>query len=153
MKIIECWATLANLMAIIPAVHLIRSTFATNEASRNEETITLPKCAHIDPYLDTKKTYSANFAHLGYQPPTHNSPRIYFAIGEWKVARVSIEAWSKVNANKSGCDPLTIKPIESIENEKERERYKWGEQKFAFDVLASDKIGPRRYLQPMYHEL
>ncbi|VDK76158.1 unnamed protein product [Anisakis simplex] len=65
----------------------------------------------------------------------------------------SLEGWSKVNANKTGCDILTKRPIASIEDDNERERYKWGEEKFAFDVLASDKIGPRRELQPMYHEL
>lgn len=65
----------------------------------------------------------------------------------------SMEAWSKVDANASQCDHLTPKPLESIENVKELERYRWGERKFAFDILASDKIGPRRYLEPMYHPM
>lgn len=64
-----------------------------------------------------------------------------------------IEGWSKVSANLSGCDPVSVKPKENIENEKEKERYSWGEKKFAYDMIASDKIGPKRDLPPMYHEL
>uniref|UniRef100_A0A915AX99 Glycosyltransferase 2-like domain-containing protein n=2 Tax=Parascaris univalens TaxID=6257 RepID=A0A915AX99_PARUN len=93
---------------------LIYLTYA-DETSTNETT-TLPRCPHIDPYID-------------------------------------MEAWSKVDANATQCNHLTPKPLESIENAKELERYRWGERKFAFDILASDKIGPRRYLQPMYHQL
>lgn len=35
----------------------------------------------------------------------------------------------------------------------ERKRYEWGAKKFAYDLLASDKVGPRRKLPPIYHEL
>lgn len=40
-----------------------------------------------------------------------------------------------------------------IASEAERKRYEWGAQKFAYDILTSDKLGPRRKLSPVYHEL
>ncbi|VDD97396.1 unnamed protein product, partial [Enterobius vermicularis] len=64
----------------------------------------------------------------------------------------SLADWSKVNANASGCDHVTAKPVE-ITDEKQNKYFKWGQEKFAYDVLASDKIGPRRPLDPMYHTL
>uniref|UniRef100_A0A8R1U0S2 Glyco_trans_2-like domain-containing protein n=1 Tax=Onchocerca volvulus TaxID=6282 RepID=A0A8R1U0S2_ONCVO len=51
------------------------------------------------------------------------------------------------------CDPSTPKEKNEIENEIERKRYEWGVEKFAYDILASDKVGPRRELSPVYHKL
>ncbi|VDM20772.1 unnamed protein product [Wuchereria bancrofti] len=61
--------------------------------------------------------------------------------------------WSTVDANVSNCDPVTPKESNMIANEAERQRYEWGIKKFAYDVVTSDKIGPRRKLSPVYHEL
>ena len=70
-----------------------------------------------------------------------------------RVLSCSLQAWSKVDANASKCDPLTPQPLEKLEDEKERKRVEWGNVKFAYDVVVSDKIGPRRGLEPMYHHL
>ncbi|KAM3722524.1 putative N-acetylgalactosaminyltransferase [Dirofilaria immitis] len=66
---------------------------------------------------------------------------------------VDIISWSTVNPNISNCDPLTPKEKDEIINEAERKRYEWGVEKFAYDLLASDKIGPHRKLSPVYHKL
>lgn len=63
--------------------------------------------------------------------------------------RIDIWAWN--DANSSSCDPITA--FSEITDAREKERYKWGYSKFAYNLLVSDKIGPRRYLPPMYHEL
>uniref|UniRef100_A0A0N5ADP8 Glyco_trans_2-like domain-containing protein n=1 Tax=Syphacia muris TaxID=451379 RepID=A0A0N5ADP8_9BILA len=61
--------------------------------------------------------------------------------------------WSKVVTNISQCNHVTVKPATEIKDEKESAYYKWGQDKFAYDILASDKIGPRRSLPPVYHPL
>ncbi|MCP9257590.1 hypothetical protein DINM_000749 [Dirofilaria immitis] len=48
---------------------------------------------------------------------------------------------------------LLRKKKDEIINEAERKRYEWGVEKFAYDLLASDKIGPHRKLSPVYHKL
>ncbi|VDK54863.1 unnamed protein product [Gongylonema pulchrum] len=48
---------------------------------------------------------------------------------------------------------MTSNETDEFESEAKRRRYEWGTAKFAFDVLASDKIGPRRNLPPAHHHL
>ncbi|GMS89466.1 hypothetical protein PENTCL1PPCAC_11641, partial [Pristionchus entomophagus] len=50
-----------------------------------------------------------------------------------------LKAWHKVNNN--GCNSTSN--IDKMEAD-EKERKSWGEKKFAFDMVASDKIGPKR---------
>ncbi|VDN07741.1 unnamed protein product [Thelazia callipaeda] len=65
----------------------------------------------------------------------------------------SIVSWSKVDYIANKCDPTTPKDVDEMQNEVERKRYEWGVEKFAYDILASDKIGPHRRLPPVYHKL
>ncbi|CAJ0931007.1 unnamed protein product, partial [Mesorhabditis belari] len=51
--------------------------------------------------------------------------------------------WMQVNAESSKCNHTTQADRET---EREAERRKWGERAFSFDMVSSDKIGPRRIL-------
>ncbi|KAL4003745.1 Glycosyl transferase 2 family protein [Acanthocheilonema viteae] len=66
---------------------------------------------------------------------------------------LDVIAWSTIDPNVSNCDPFTPEKSHMIASEAERKRYEWGTKKFAYDILTSDKIGPRRKLSPIYHEL
>ncbi|CAG9531507.1 unnamed protein product [Cercopithifilaria johnstoni] len=66
---------------------------------------------------------------------------------------LDVITWSTVDPNVSNCDPFTPRKSHMIVSEAERKRYEWGTKKFAYDILTSDKIGPRRKLSPVYHEL
>ncbi|TKR67126.1 hypothetical protein L596_023328 [Steinernema carpocapsae] len=58
----------------------------------------------------------------------------------------NLAEWSKVTSKE--CNTTTPEP-----NDAEKSRYDWGSQKFSFNVIVSDKIGPRRHLDRMVHEL
>ncbi|KAK0417681.1 hypothetical protein QR680_013147 [Steinernema hermaphroditum] len=58
----------------------------------------------------------------------------------------NIAAWAEVSSEE--CNVSTPEPLEA-----EKRRFEWGGQRFSFNVVVSDKIGPRRYLPPMAHEL
>ncbi|MFH4978148.1 hypothetical protein AB6A40_004857 [Gnathostoma spinigerum] len=64
-----------------------------------------------------------------------------------------LQGWINVKHPETGCNITSKRPAENIADEKQREKYKWGEKKFAYDVLASDKLGPKRRIEPQYHEL
>ncbi|VDK69892.1 unnamed protein product [Litomosoides sigmodontis] len=66
---------------------------------------------------------------------------------------LNVITWSTVDPNVTNCNPSTPSEGGTVANEAERKRYVWGTKKFAYNILASDKIGPRRKLSPLYHEL
>ncbi|CAB3403237.1 unnamed protein product [Caenorhabditis bovis] len=81
---------------------------------KKEDVKKLPKCNHIDPYVD-------------------------------------LEGWLKLEQlGKRECNHTTI--LDDL-SEEEKKKYDWGSKSFAFDALASEKLGPNREVGAQAHEL
>lgn len=66
---------------------------------------------------------------------------LLFSLAEWANAKYD-----------GNCDPASPKEKNDVP-EKEKKRYDWGFEKFAYDIIVSDKIGPSRVLPKQHHEL
>lgn len=70
----------------------------------------------------------------------------------------SMEGWLSDFKSRNPCNHSNA-PLKSTSNytaemtEEERKKYFFGEDKFAFDVVVSDKIGPSRQIPDVRHAL